>query len=400
MYLVPLELLTRGQQAVHLFFVLSGFVLSVSFIAKLYNVEVISDSIQDDDVRSQKMKDVQYSGFLSISSTSCRRFARLFVPCFISGWIAFLSTEILNTHVDCAKLLNSDMLKDKGWLSRVCRAKASDTESTLLWKYIQIATIKVWDGGSVNPYNRAMWTMHVELAGSAIVMFTLLMVANIRWRYRTAALIAAFMFTFNASADQTTNDYSSFYSGMLIAQLIVYPPLVNFSLKAWRPQWLGVEWYGVVLQSGFAILGMYLLSVPYGADNGENRYSWVLKFFKPFGLDVVKAANRIGALIFMLVLAFSPGMQRFLTHRVFRFMGRISFLLYLLHFEVLMTVGVPVAYTMDIHDVLPYEHARYVASAVCVVVSVVAGYFATILIDEPVQRGLRLFEKRLKIVAR
>lgn len=402
-YLLPLELLTRGPQAVHVFFVLSGFVLSVSFLGKIHSAETISKCPDEEEAQSQRMKDVHYSGFLSISSTSFRRFARLFVPCFISGWIAFLSTEILNTHVDCEKLFASGMLKDTNWLKRVCLAKAPDSESTMVWRFIQIVFIKVWDGGSDNPYNKVMWTMHIELAGSAVVMFTLLMIANIRWRYRTTVLVAACMFTFNASAVGTTRYFSSFFSGMLMAQLLTYPPLVDFSLKAWRSNWmglerLGLERLGLVLQGAFTVLSVYLLSMPSGTSDHHSHYFWIFKVLKPFGLEVVKSGNRIGAFMLMLALGFSPRMQKFFKYQVFRFLGRISFLLYLLHFEILMSVAVPVAYNLAIQNILSYGQARYVAGVVCVLLSLAVGYLATVLIDEPVQRRLRLLEKRFQIV--
>ena len=152
--------------------------------------------------------------------------------------------------------------------------------------------------------------MHTELVGSAVVLFILLMIGNLQWKWRALIISLSFVFTFNESSH--SKDYSSFFGGMFIAQLVVHPTITKLSLQERVPNLQLPRRTGTIMQAIFINLGLYCLSMPCQAsDKGEDYYWFVFPLIRPFGLTPYITTNRIGSIIFMAVLCFSRTLVAF-----------------------------------------------------------------------------------------
>lgn len=78
----------------------------------------------------------------------------------------------------------------------------------------------VMDGSEPNPWDRVMWTMPVELYGSVMIIFIVLMVSGVKRKQRTIILGIAYLFCENHAAHGLSNHLSSFIAGALIAHWV------------------------------------------------------------------------------------------------------------------------------------------------------------------------------------
>src|SRR6185295_1085647 len=93
----------------------------------------------------------------------------------------------------------------------------------------------------------------------------------------------------------------------------------------------------------------------------------------------------IGSTTMIAALLMSPRLQSFFSLRLFRFLGDISFCLYLLHAIVIGSLG---CYTfLKLYQQIGYMPAVMVALMVTIVVCVIASYLMTKAVDD---NGIRL----------
>jgi peptidoglycan/LPS O-acetylase OafA/YrhL len=125
----------------------------------------------------------------------------------------------------------------------------------------------------------------------------------------------------------------------------------------------------------------YFSSYPYCADADFIQQTW-------YALPVPKWVGRgfplIGAFALFVMVVTNSRTQKYLTHRIWLFFGRISYSVYAVHFLVLGSVSSFLFLTL-------YPHFGYFLSFLVVLISglaiiVVTAYAATIYIDEPAIR--------------
>jgi peptidoglycan/LPS O-acetylase OafA/YrhL len=139
-----------------------------------------------------------------------------------------------------------------------------------------------------------LWTMGLELYGSALVFASVLFVRWTRWRWMVFAIAASVGFEFSPF-------YVSFVIGSIFAWIYVNPPVGAERFRALAPY---------VLIAGL-ILTWFLPG---------QEFNWPL---------VISAMLTFGAV-------FSPRARAFLSNKCSAFLGRISFSLYLIHAPVFL----------------------------------------------------------------
>lgn len=169
-----LPLLTDGQFAVYIFFVLSGYVLSIRYFEKGSRSFVVELAL--------------------------RRYPRLTIPIAASCLLAYGMMVTGQLHnLQTGKLLNNE------WLSSFYTFEPS---------LISLARFSLWEvytPSSVNSYNAVLWTMHYEMLGS-IIVFTLLLFLG-HGKISTLATIGIGAYFWHLSSP-----LFAFIAGMLVAQ--------------------------------------------------------------------------------------------------------------------------------------------------------------------------------------
>lgn len=124
-----------GRLAVSIFFIISGYALSVSFI-RHRNIE-------------------------SIARSAIKRWPRLSIPVLSSAIIIYLLSHTgLIFNQNAARILNSD------WLAEFLRYKPINLDYIVKFSFIDVYKKHV--SHSLNPF---LWTMHYEMIGSVLLFF-------------------------------------------------------------------------------------------------------------------------------------------------------------------------------------------------------------------------------------
>jgi peptidoglycan/LPS O-acetylase OafA/YrhL len=191
----PGKFLWDGPTAVRIFFVLSGFVLSLSFFQK--------------------------GSTTALGSAALRRYPRLMLPVAASVLLAFL---LLQTGAIC----NHDMIRFRN----ETQGLANDPDGANPWLRLfynfspdGLAALRdaTWATFiTPSPYNPVLWTMPIELAGSLLVYAFLALFGGLRRRWLLYGIAAGLLVT--------RQDYFmvDFLMGMVLSDLCVH------NQRTWR----------------------------------------------------------------------------------------------------------------------------------------------------------------------
>lgn len=252
-----------GTLAVYVFFVLSGYVLSVGFF------------------RSGKRID--------IADLSIRRFPRLAIPILAAAAIAHVFMQL-------------------GWMLNVPASKAASSE-WLGWFYtfptswnnvLEFSLWRVFIGGTPDvSYDPPLWTMPIEMQGS-ILIFVLLFVVS--WGNKMtrvvghAGLIGALA-----------------WHGSPMVAMAVGVAIADFTQSDWHERAKASK---AAITSSWVICGVALVCAALLSTTNALLYTWIG-----------------GVLLYWVLL--NPGVQSVLNLPLSRWLGRVSFSLYLVHMLVL-----------------------------------------------------------------
>ncbi|KAI1085357.1 acyltransferase family-domain-containing protein [Whalleya microplaca] len=282
-WLLPfVRVIYSGAAMVSVFFVVSGFVLSHRFIQRMHRQE----------------HEELFSG---LTSLTFRRPIRLFLPAFASSTIAFICACIgiisIPDKVD-HKPFEHGLSAYVGYL---------DMESNP-W---------TWDIDYSGFYNPQLWSIAVEYRGSMIIFLLLVGLAKTRTAVRLAVET---LLTVHCFAHKRW-DVALFIAGMFLAELEV---LLEKPKNPLRRKLVDV------LLILIMVLGLFLIGYPRDHSTKTPFYIWS-KYVWPFTAYRRRFWLAIGALLFVGPMAFLPSVQSFFLTRPARYLGRISFALYLVH---------------------------------------------------------------------
>lgn len=305
--LSPLAVLWTGNFAVCIFFVLSGFVLS----------------------------DFCQRTRLSFPAQLARRYCRLAVPMLLTSTIAWLLLHFgLYNNLTAAKEVTRS-----GWLSGWYGFDPN------IFKMVKEALYGAFVKGHAK-YNCNLWTMQLEIIGSAYVFVLFALLKN-----RYLRLIAVLWFM--------KLHYQGFY--MLFAWgALLYDFQADLSSLASRL----VPWrlLRVLAFLGAFVLALYLGGFP---DTQPNLISpWYAELGQRFS---ALQWHMLAAMILVTIILQSSFAQRILACAAGRFLGKISFVLYLIHIPIICSFTSWVVYATRS---LPYYQTALI-SALMTILTVV-----------------------------
>lgn len=304
----PLALLYAGMFAVAIFFVLSGFVLSIGFF---------------------QTKDVNI-----VKKLAASRYLRLMLPALASILIAFFFMSVGFARLpEAAGLITGSA----SWLS-------SWSFDATFFDAIRSGALDIFiqPGSS---FNNVLWTMYTEFLGSFLVFAILLLFAQSK--YRWIMYIGCIILTFNTW-------FMPFIIGMIVADMYTQR-LLDKLRRAWVIPLL-------------LIGGLFLGSMPSGGVSGTMYEIFsgegIGEFLgvKDFSAEMFYLT--VGATMVVLAVLLSKRLSGWFGVRRVALLGRYTFSLYLTHLIVLYVIAVPIF--LQLYGQISYN--RSVAVAVFVAV--------------------------------
>ncbi|MGE7795266.1 acyltransferase family protein [Lysinibacillus fusiformis] len=274
----PINLLYNGNLAVCIFFVLSGYVLSLKYLMK---------------------KDINI-----LIETATKRYFRLAIPISFSILLGYVVAYFgLIYYGNITEITNGEMSKNYELNHN-------------FFGLLKLMTFDVFYYG-VSSYNPALWTMKIELVGSFVVFLLLPLIAI---KKKIGFQIVIFIIISIITIRLGDIYYFSFVAGMILCDL-KQRDSVLFKINK-------------ILKFPLLVLGIYLASFPYViVDNTIYQYLNV----KIFDLNPFILSHCIGAILILIVLLNSTSLQKVFSSKAFEYLGKISFSVYLTHFVVLFS---------------------------------------------------------------
>ena len=272
----PLNLLYSGNAAVCLFLVFSGFVLCLSYFS----------------TRDKK----------KLGKSARRRYLRLMPMILMANFLIFI-LMCLGLYQNAQTAV---ITKSEAWFAGFNQFKPE------FFRMLYESLIGCFLQGS-NDYNGVLWTIPYLFWGALLVYLAAYLVGKSRLRY--LAYGAAILILLKLDIY-----FSGVFLGFAASDFFCTQ---EKGMELWRRFW--------VLPLAAFVLGVYLLSYPsIGIDMAGTIYGAL----PPAYTVVYHMAGAVGLLIGVLGL---PGLQRFFGARAFRFLGDVSYSLYLLHFPIIAT---------------------------------------------------------------
>lgn len=272
----PLNLLYSGNAAVCLFLVFSGFVLCLSYF-----------STRD---RSR------------LKSSAWKRYFRLMPMILITNLlIFFLMYSGLYRNADVAVITKSE-----AWFAGFNQF----TPDFLQMLYESF--VGCFLQGS-NDYNGVLWTIPYLFWGALVAYLTAFLVGENRLRYIAYGVLVLVSL-------KTDIYFAGMFLGFAASDFFCTQ---KKGMELWKKFW-------IFPALAFAA-GVYLLSYP---SIGVNLPGTIYAPLPAAYTVVYHMAGAVGLLIGVLGI---PGLQRFFGAKAFRFLGDISYSLYLLHFPIVAT---------------------------------------------------------------
>lgn len=324
-YELPFGFLVAGHFSVVVFFVLSGYVLTYKYF----------DNHNNKELQKQALK----------------RFFRLAIPVFC--------TVMLSYFMMSAGLM--DHIKEAAAITGSPEAGRVFNFVPSLSQAFYDAVIGVFANKSV-VYNPVLWTMSVELFGSFIVFGLAAITGNLKrrwWIYIGAIILLS----------QTY--YMGFIIGMFLADLAQNTTFIERSKAA--------------LSKGYVLLGILAVIVIASLPVASTTMTGVLsRTFEISGMDSgssVRLWHFLGATILLWLILSVSSIQRFLSLKLFVWVGSLSFAIYLLHYLVLYSLGVWVFVNLWRHGLGLHGSAAVASLAVILVTFVIARLWKTYVDD-------------------
>jgi peptidoglycan/LPS O-acetylase OafA/YrhL len=273
LYGSPISVFMSGTFAVAIFFVLSGFVLSIGFF-QTGRTEIIK-------------------------SLASKRYLRLMLPALASVLLSYLFIKLGLSHTaEAAQITRS------GWLAGMWHF------SPHLFQAIHEAAISIFlTSGS--PYNHVLWTMKNEFIGSFIVFgFALLFAKS---NYRWILYIILILLT-----------YRTWYLGFIIGVMLADLHALGYVQQK-------VRGFGVIVLGSF---GLFLGGYPF-ASVQHTVYQYFPTF--THGINYQAFYATMGAAIVVLCVLITSQAARILSKKYISLIGKYTFSLYLVHSLVLFS---------------------------------------------------------------
>lgn len=306
------RLLTSGSAAVTLFFIISGFVLSRSFFATL----------------ATEGGDARFKVSRRLVSAVVRRPFRLYLPVmFVTALFA------LSLHVP--GLYDPQALKSPMPSLRLELWRWWESSYALYNPFVE-HTHRIFQ-----PYNIAIWSIPVEFAGSMLVYWLIALYTWIMVRtQKSVAHLHTAMCVFFATSAFLLIQSASWVNACFIAGMFLgYLDLHSLDLKFLEANF--TERARRAFYIGCMVVGMYLLgetTVDGHPESSVRTPGWAMltymipdHYYDSRADEYYRYWHSWGSFLLLYSVMRLPAAQRFLETRPARFLGRVSFMLYIFH---------------------------------------------------------------------
>ncbi|WP_158782516.1 acyltransferase [Pantoea sp. BAV 3049] len=275
----PFTFFYKGTSAVMLFFVMSGFVLSYSIIRKGFSPDFLKTAV-------------------------IRRYLRLNIPVIASIFICLILVKLGSfraTEFGIKLTLSWAYTSDKGILEAL---KQAIYGSIILGK---------------GTFNYVLWTINIEFFGSLLVYFLIVFLGHNIFLLRMACLAI--------SACTLTNSVPFVWGmGLFPAGVL----LATFNVKS------NGSLVSIIISAFTLLIGLYL----YGFNSESSSYHYInmyLDYLNNNGFDIPKGfiVSIIGVIMVISCFCINASVFRLLESSLCRWLGKISYSVYLTHTLVL-----------------------------------------------------------------
>jgi len=347
----PLSSLISGSFAVSIFFLMSGYVLSLPYC------------------RSRDPK-VPISGML-------RRYFRLAIPILLSNLflLALMYCDVLNFK----------NLENVVQVTGTYRGRILDLPIPGFFEMVRESLWNTLITGKFQKYNPVLWSMQIEFIGSFLVYGLLLTIGRQRWRW---AVYLAFVLL----CHWRYPTYLSFLSGLILCELHT-AGILGLLQSGFRKNLTVI----LLLIIAFYFGGLPSLTPPEYLSTTP-WYAWVANIqWMPRG-NVRWLILNYGSLSLLSAILLSSRLQDLLGGVIGRFLGKISFGLYLTHLPVMFAIQAPVF--LALLQLLESESAAVVSFLVCLPVYLSIGWLSYHWLDQPAIAIGKLFYDKLMVASK
>jgi peptidoglycan/LPS O-acetylase OafA/YrhL len=284
----PLTAFYNGQFSVWIFFVLSALVLSAS---------------------------VDRDNF-PLVATMVRRYVRLTLP--------ILAVTFLILVIAHAGLMATELVVDSAPLAA---GLYPPDFAPGLGYWLTNSLFGIYITG-MSDFENVLWTMKVEIWGSLYVF--------VLWRFTRSRKLRMGICAISFLALNALPDHSSFQGLALFPIGVLIYDIAKNSFAEHRG-WSLPTWGGLAVLFLGILFGAWRVKEPAipGADVIAQGLHAILPFIKMNRGE----AQQLGAVLVVFAVAMTPVLQRALSTLPFRFLGAVSFPLYLCHVPIMATVG-------------------------------------------------------------
>ncbi|KAI1389980.1 acyltransferase [Hypoxylon trugodes] len=324
------RLLYSGPSMVCIFFVISGYALSLKPLKQARS--------RSFDGLSQTM-----------SSFIFRRFFRLYLPPLIStfGVLILLRFGIYERTRDFAN--------DRKYIHNVMEHHPvlEETFRKQFWHWVREMNdfIHIWGWekfGGATGYDVHLWTIPVEFRCSMLLFLITLGTSRLRTRVRFICI--AFLMWYTIRNDRW--EMVLFLWGFMLAELDIIrgahdpntsqsssTPATLLPLEKTPPTAPQKRGSCNFLWTLISIPALYLMSAPDAGPDGVPGWVYLGTYIPEWFSDKYRYYQMIGSIIFVFCTARSTSWQRAFNSPIVQYFGRISYALYLMHGPVMHTIG-------------------------------------------------------------
>ncbi|KAL5451750.1 hypothetical protein PMIN06_006138 [Paraphaeosphaeria minitans] len=319
-----LRLIASGHSWVAIFFVLLGFVNALK------------------PIKQARSGDSE-SALSGLSTAAFRRSFRLVLPASVATIISWTLCQTgayeLARNSDAYWLYTNTPPQSDSW----CGAVHS----------LVLALMSTWRLGDGNLYDQPQWALIYLLMGSIVGYFVLLATVQLTsvWRSITLALCLFWSWSWSYNQRDPLVGFTVI-GGILLAEFSVSPQPARLAT---------LPLVSTFLSPVLALIGLVLMSYP-SSNPDSAPWSAVLKYVfgsvfpKTASFSMPRLVGSVGALTLCLAILISTHLRRALSVKPLRWLGKLSFPIYLLHGTVMRTVLAWVVFAGQPLEAFPLEH--------------------------------------------
>jgi peptidoglycan/LPS O-acetylase OafA/YrhL len=306
--LPPFRLIFAGRAMVTLFFVISGYSISLKPII----------------LRNRGSPNFH----TSLESSIFRRAIRLYIPVYVLSAVTQL-IWYLGLYEQGSVTMQARCPDAKPWSS-----KLSHLACLVAFNLDSINTVEIRYNKGLNPH---LWSIRHELRNSYLVYLVCMGLAQVKRCFRLTIIFALTLYCLWYGI----SDVVAFFSGLIMAeywhdssslQIVELPS--SYSKVVPRQCQIGELARLMLLPIMSLVIGLWLLCLPYAGDILPPDYNFQLWLDLPHWSDFPRRTScwhTLGSVLVLIALHYLPMLQHYLASRSMRHLGRISYSLYLFH---------------------------------------------------------------------